>query len=254
MPAAPARPIIRSNIIMLTADAFGVMPPIAKLTPEQAMYHFLSGYTAKVAGTEKGVTEPEATFSTCFGAPFMPRHPSEYGALLRKLINDTSRLLAGQHRLDRRCLWPGQRMPIKATRTLLTAALDGSLEAPNTATIRISASRFRSRLRASTAPFSIPVQPGRTKRPMTRRLNGWWECLSTISRNSKAMSMVRFSARHPLSRMLRSSPSPDSAGFWPSRLTGSVRSRIFCRITTAAGNSFDGQNRRDRCAVAAAPE
>jgi phosphoenolpyruvate carboxykinase (ATP) len=71
---------------MLTADAFGVMPPIAKLTPAQAMYHFLSGYTAKVAGTEKGVTEPEATFSTCFGAPFMPRHPSEYGNLLRRLI------------------------------------------------------------------------------------------------------------------------------------------------------------------------
>ncbi len=117
------------NIIMLTADAFGVMPPIAKLTPEQAMYHFLSGYTAKVAGTEKGVTEPEATFSTCFGAPFMPRHPSEYGALLRKLIND--------HRVN---CWlvntgwtggaygQGQRMPIKATRTLLTAALNGSLE------------------------------------------------------------------------------------------------------------------------------
>jgi phosphoenolpyruvate carboxykinase (ATP) len=117
------------NIIMLTADAFGVMPPIAKLTPEQAMYHFLSGYTAKVAGTEKGVTEPEATFSTCFGAPFMPRHPSEYGALLRKLIKD--------HQVD---CWlvntgwtggaygQGTRMPIKATRTLLTAALDGSLE------------------------------------------------------------------------------------------------------------------------------
>ncbi|HSO47572.1 MAG TPA: phosphoenolpyruvate carboxykinase (ATP), partial [Rhizobiaceae bacterium] len=74
------------NIIMLTADAFGVMPPIARLTPAQAMYHFLSGYTAKVAGTERGVTEPEATFSTCFGAPFMPRHPSEYGNLLRTLI------------------------------------------------------------------------------------------------------------------------------------------------------------------------
>ncbi len=59
------------------------MPPIARLTPEQAMYHFLSGYTAKVAGTEKGVTEPEATFSTCFGAPFMPRHPAEYGNLLQ---------------------------------------------------------------------------------------------------------------------------------------------------------------------------
>ncbi len=117
------------NIIMLTADAFGVMPPIAKLTPAQAMYHFLSGYTAKVAGTERGVTEPEATFSTCFGAPFMPRHPSEYGNLLRQLI--------AEHGVD---CWlvntgwtggaygTGKRMPIKATRALLTAALDGSLK------------------------------------------------------------------------------------------------------------------------------
>ncbi len=117
------------NIIMLTADAFGVMPPIAKLTPAQAMVHFLSGYTAKVAGTEKGVTEPEATFSTCFGAPFMPRHPSEYGDLLRRLI--------AEHKVD---CWlvntgwtggaygTGSRMPIKATRALLAAVLDGSLK------------------------------------------------------------------------------------------------------------------------------
>jgi phosphoenolpyruvate carboxykinase (ATP) len=117
------------NVIMLTADAFGVMPPIARLTPAQAMYHFLSGYTAKVAGTEKGVTEPEATFSTCFGAPFMPRHPSEYGNLLRELI--------AHHGVD---CWlvntgwtggaygTGKRMPIKATRALLAAALDGSLK------------------------------------------------------------------------------------------------------------------------------
>jgi phosphoenolpyruvate carboxykinase (ATP) len=116
------------NVIMLTADAFGVLPPIAKMTPAQAMYHFLSGYTAKVAGTEKGVTEPEATFSTCFGAPFMPRHPSEYGNLLRSLI--------AEHKVD---CWlvntgwtggaygTGRRMPIKATRALLAAALDGSL-------------------------------------------------------------------------------------------------------------------------------
>ncbi|MEX0347069.1 MAG: phosphoenolpyruvate carboxykinase [Rhizobiaceae bacterium] len=116
------------NIIMLTADAFGVLPPIARLTPAQAMYHFLSGYTAKVAGTEKGVTEPEATFSTCFGAPFMPRHPSEYGNLLRDLI--------ARHNV---ACWlvntgwtggaygVGNRMPIKATRALLSAALDGSL-------------------------------------------------------------------------------------------------------------------------------
>ncbi|MBA3670168.1 MAG: phosphoenolpyruvate carboxykinase (ATP), partial [Sphingomonas sp.] len=77
---------VPKNVVMLTADAFGVLPPIARLTPDQAMYHFLSGYTAKVAGTEIGVTEPEATFSTCFGAPFMPRHPSVYGNLLKQRI------------------------------------------------------------------------------------------------------------------------------------------------------------------------
>jgi len=116
------------TIIMLTADAFGVMPPIARLTPDQAMYHFLSGYTAKVAGTEKGVVEPEATFSTCFGAPFMPRHPAEYGNLLKELIS--------RHGVQ---CWlvntgwtggaygTGKRMPIKATRALLAAALAGEL-------------------------------------------------------------------------------------------------------------------------------
>lgn len=119
-----------SNIIMLTADAFGVLPPIARLSPSQAMYHFLSGYTAKVAGTEKGVTEPTATFSACFGAPFMPRHPVVYGELLRDLIaehNVTCWLVntgwtAGPY-------GTGHRMPIKATRTMLNAALDGSLNA-----------------------------------------------------------------------------------------------------------------------------
>ncbi len=116
------------NIVMLTADAFGVLPPIARLTPDQAMYHFLSGYTAKVAGTEIGVTEPEATFSTCFGAPFMPRHPSVYGNLLKQRIaegNVTCWLVntgwtGGKYGV-------GNRMPIKATRALLNAALDGSL-------------------------------------------------------------------------------------------------------------------------------
>ncbi len=116
------------NIIMLTADAFGVLPPIAKLSDAQAMYHFLSGYTAKVAGTERGVTEPQATFSTCFGAPFMPRHPSEYGSLLKDLIRE--------HDVDCWLVntgWTsgaygvGHRMPIKETRALLRAALDGSL-------------------------------------------------------------------------------------------------------------------------------
>lgn len=116
------------NIIMLTADAFGILPPIARLTPAQAMYHFLSGYTAKVAGTEKGLTEPTATFSTCFGAPFMPRHPSVYGNLLRDLIarHNVSCWLVNTGWTGGR-YGVGSRMPIKATRRLLVAALDGGL-------------------------------------------------------------------------------------------------------------------------------
>ena len=116
------------NIVMLTADAYGVLPPISKLTPEQAMYHFLSGYTARVAGTEIGVTEPDATFSTCFGAPFMARHPSVYGNLLKSRIAKggvdcwlvNTGWTGGKYGI-------GRRMPIKATRALLNAALDGSL-------------------------------------------------------------------------------------------------------------------------------
>lgn len=119
---------VPKNIVMLTADAYGVLPPIAKLTPDQAMYHFLSGYTARVAGTEIGVTEPEATFSTCFGAPFMPRHPSVYGNLLKERIAKgavdcwlvNTGWTGGKYGV-------GNRMPIKATRALLNAALDGSL-------------------------------------------------------------------------------------------------------------------------------
>src|ERR1700742_4964038 len=117
------------NVIRRPADALGVPPPIAKLTPSQAMYHFLSGFTAKVAGTEKGLgKEPQPTFSTCFGAPFMPRHPSEYGNLLRELI--------AQHGSDCWLVnngWTGgafgvgSRAPTQAARGLLAAALDGSL-------------------------------------------------------------------------------------------------------------------------------
>ena len=118
------------NVIMLTCDAFGVLPPIARLSPAQAMYHFLSGFTSKVAGTERGVTEPEPTFSTCFGAPFMPRRPEVYGKLLQAKINQhgatcwlvNTGWTGGAH-------GTGSRMPIKATRALLTAALNGSLNA-----------------------------------------------------------------------------------------------------------------------------
>ncbi|KGB80972.1 phosphoenolpyruvate carboxykinase [ATP] [Rhodovulum sp. NI22] len=116
------------NIIMLTCDAFGVLPPIARLTPAQAMYHFLSGFTSKVAGTEKGVTEPEPTFSTCFGAPFMPRRPEAYGNLLReKIAKHGATCWLVNTGWTGGAYGVGSRMPIRSTRTLLTAALDGSL-------------------------------------------------------------------------------------------------------------------------------
>jgi phosphoenolpyruvate carboxykinase (ATP) len=116
------------NVVFLTADAFGVLPPIARLTPEQAMYHFLSGYTAKVAGTERGVTEPSATFSAGFGAPFLPRHPSVYAKLLGERLKE-----------HRAAVWlvntgwsggaygTGSRMKLAHTRAIVHAALGGRL-------------------------------------------------------------------------------------------------------------------------------
>jgi phosphoenolpyruvate carboxykinase (ATP) len=119
-----------SSVLMLTADAFGILPPIARLTREQAMFYFLSGYTAKVAGTEIGVTEPQATFSTCFGAPFLPQPPAVYARMLGEKLSDhphatvwlvNTGWTGGQ-------FGEGHRMPIAATRALLRAALDGDLE------------------------------------------------------------------------------------------------------------------------------
>ena len=116
------------NVIMLTSDAYGVMPPIARLTPEQAMYHFLSGFTSKTPGTEDGVVEPVPTFSTCFGAPFMPRRPEIYGKLLaERIAKSGATCWLVNTGWTGGPFGTGKRMPIKATRALLTAALDGSL-------------------------------------------------------------------------------------------------------------------------------
>jgi phosphoenolpyruvate carboxykinase (ATP) len=118
-----------TSVIMLTADAFGVLPPLSWLTPEQAMYHFLSGYTARVAGTEAGVREPQATFSTCFGAPFMPRRPTVYAAMLRdRIAKGGVRCWLVNTGWSGGAYGTGHRMPIAHTRALLRAALDGRLE------------------------------------------------------------------------------------------------------------------------------
>ncbi|MCC6466095.1 MAG: phosphoenolpyruvate carboxykinase [Planctomycetes bacterium] len=117
------------NVVFLTCDAFGVLPPISKLTPEQAQYHFISGYTAKVAGTERGVKEPSATFSTCFGAPFMPRHPAQYAKLLaEKLKKHNAKVWLLNTGWTGGPYGTGSRMSIKHTRTLLNAALEGRLD------------------------------------------------------------------------------------------------------------------------------
>ncbi len=117
------------TVIFLTADAFGVLPPIARLSPTQAMYHFISGYTSKVAGTEKGITEPQTTFSPCFGAPFLPLHPSRYAQMLGERIEKhganvylvNTGWTAGPY-------GEGHRMELPYTRAMITAALNGELE------------------------------------------------------------------------------------------------------------------------------
>ena len=117
------------NIVMLTADAYGVLPPIARLTPERAMYHFLSGYTARVAGTEKGVTEPKAVFSTCFGAPFLPLHPSAYAQMLgKKIAQHNARVWLVNTGWTGGPYGVGTRMKIAHTRAMISAALSGQLD------------------------------------------------------------------------------------------------------------------------------
>ncbi|MGB0552010.1 MAG: phosphoenolpyruvate carboxykinase [Alphaproteobacteria bacterium] len=116
------------NVVMLTADAFGVLPPISRLSADQAMYHFLSGYTARVGGTERGLTEPQATFSTCFGAPFMPRHPSVYARMLGERIAKTgAKCWLVNTGWSGGAYGTGKRMQIDYTRAMVRAALDGRL-------------------------------------------------------------------------------------------------------------------------------
>ena len=171
------------NVVFLTADAFGVLPPISKLTREQAAYHFISGYTAKLAGTEIGVKEPKATFSTCFGAPFMPRHPGEYAAMLVERLEqwDVPVWLVNTG-------WTGgpygtgERMNIAHTRSMVRAALSGALDGV--------ADADRSELRRR-GPGVLPgraggvpgsrARPGPTPTPTTGPPSAWPRCSSRTS-------------------------------------------------------------------------
>ena len=118
------------NIFFLTADSFGILPPISRLTPGQAAYHFISGYTAKVAGTEAGVTEPQPNFSACFGAPFMPLHPTKYAEMLSKKIKEADvKVWLINTGWTGGAYGTGSRMKLKYTRAMITAALNGELDA-----------------------------------------------------------------------------------------------------------------------------
>ena len=125
-PAVSGHP---KTIIFLTCDAYGVLPPVSKLTPEQAMYHFISGYTAKVAGTERGITEPTATFSPCFGGPFLTLHPLRYAELLREKMNhhDVPAYLVNTGWVGASAQSGAKRIPLPVTRDIIYAILDGSI-------------------------------------------------------------------------------------------------------------------------------
>ena len=126
VPSAGGAP---KNIFFLTCDAFGVLPPISKLTPGQAMYHFISGYTAKVAGTEAGITEPQTTFSACFGSPFLPLHPTKYAEMLgKKMTEGTVKVWLINTGWSGGSYGVGSRMKLSYTRSMITAALTGELE------------------------------------------------------------------------------------------------------------------------------
>ena len=170
---------------MLTADAFGVLPPIARLTREQALFYFLSGYTAKVAGTEIGVTEPQATFSACFGAPFLPQSPSVYAELLgERLESHGSTVWLVNTGWTGGPYGQGERMPIAATRAMLHAALSGGSRAPHFARRDVFGFEVPEKVPGVDQSSSIRVPRGGIPRRTTSRRQSSRACSPTTSRAS----------------------------------------------------------------------
>jgi phosphoenolpyruvate carboxykinase (ATP) len=168
-----------ANVFMLTADAFGVIPPVARLSPEQAMYHFLSGYTARVAGTEKGVVEPSATFSACFGAPFLALSPVVYANLLReRIVTHHSKVWLVNTGWTGGSYGVGRRMPISYTRAMVHAILDGSLN---------DVAYWTDPVFGLSVPDSCPDVPGEVLNP---RLN-WSDPKAYDAQAEKLVGMFR---------------------------------------------------------------
>ena len=176
-----------SSVVMLTADAFGVLPPIARLTHDQALFYFLSGFTAKLAGTEIGVTEPQPTFSTCFGAPFLPQPPSVYAQTARREARGARRHgLARQHGLDGRPVRRGRADADRGdARAAHARAAPARSTASSTASTSSSASRCRRRCRASTRRCSILARRGAIPRRTTGARASWRRCSRRTSRSSR---------------------------------------------------------------------
>jgi phosphoenolpyruvate carboxykinase (ATP) len=167
------------NIVFLTADAFGVMPPIARLSREQAMYYFLSGYTAKLAGTERGVTEPQATFSACFGAVFLVWHPSVYADMLGKLIDEhDARVWLVNTGWTGGAFGTGRRMKLAHTRAMVRAALAGELDAVGTLTDEVF---------GLSVPEGVPGVPDEVLRPRET----WPDTSAYDAQAAKLASMFR---------------------------------------------------------------
>jgi phosphoenolpyruvate carboxykinase (ATP) len=160
------------NIIFLTADAFGVLPPVSKLTKEQAMYYFLSGYTAKVAGTERGVTEPTATFSACFGEAFLPLHPTVYAKLLgEKIEKHGANVYLVNTGWTGGSYGVGKRMSIKDTRACINAILDGSINDSEFETLPVFNLSIPKKLKNVTDEVLNPINTWENKESYTKTLN-----------------------------------------------------------------------------------